>query len=355
MNQQEPHPGGRRRIGALPGRDLVASAEVVDVLLDLRLLLLEVETLEQLLDEPAPATGGVSSLSASVRRSVRMADVCSTRSESRREPQQRRHRRNAHVGVHRSSSLLVVVAAGVGVVAPRAGRHRRSAGAPTTPVTTAAPQARHRRDVSADRTRPRRCAPPTTKGGDIAVFASPDADAQPDDDAARSRPSTRCRAASSRSTSTRTGCTSTCRRVRTTPPAGSRRPTSRCRNPLEYQIQVSLADHHLSLLPQRRRSSSTPAPPSAPSSTPRRPAPSTHRSGRSAQDPEPRLRRVRPRPVRSQQRAHRVRRRRRSDRDPRHQQPGHIGQERVARLCARRQRRDRSLSTLPLGTPVVIT
>ena len=40
------------------GRDLVSSAEVVDVLLDLRLLLLEVETLEQLLEEPAPATGG---------------------------------------------------------------------------------------------------------------------------------------------------------------------------------------------------------------------------------------------------------------------------------------------------------
>ncbi len=40
------------------GRDLVSSAEVVDVLLDLRLLLLEVETLEQLLEEPAPAGGG---------------------------------------------------------------------------------------------------------------------------------------------------------------------------------------------------------------------------------------------------------------------------------------------------------
>ena len=39
------------------GRDLVSSAEVVDVLLDLRLLLLEVETLEQLLEEPAPARG----------------------------------------------------------------------------------------------------------------------------------------------------------------------------------------------------------------------------------------------------------------------------------------------------------
>jgi hypothetical protein len=36
------------------GRDLVSSAEVVDVLLDLRLLLLEVETLEQMLDEPTP-------------------------------------------------------------------------------------------------------------------------------------------------------------------------------------------------------------------------------------------------------------------------------------------------------------
>ena len=40
------------------GRDLVSSAEVVDVLLDLRLLLLEVETLEQLLDEPAPTGSG---------------------------------------------------------------------------------------------------------------------------------------------------------------------------------------------------------------------------------------------------------------------------------------------------------
>jgi hypothetical protein len=40
------------------GRDLVSSAEVVDVLLDLRLLLLEVETLEQLLDEPASTGSG---------------------------------------------------------------------------------------------------------------------------------------------------------------------------------------------------------------------------------------------------------------------------------------------------------
>jgi hypothetical protein len=40
------------------GRDLISSAEVVDVLLDLRLLLLEVETLEQLLEEPAPTSGG---------------------------------------------------------------------------------------------------------------------------------------------------------------------------------------------------------------------------------------------------------------------------------------------------------
>jgi hypothetical protein len=40
------------------GRDLISSAEVVDVLLDLRLLLLEVETLEQLLEEPASTSGG---------------------------------------------------------------------------------------------------------------------------------------------------------------------------------------------------------------------------------------------------------------------------------------------------------
>jgi hypothetical protein len=40
------------------GRDLVSSAEVVDVLLDLRLLLLEVDSLEELLQEPASAGGG---------------------------------------------------------------------------------------------------------------------------------------------------------------------------------------------------------------------------------------------------------------------------------------------------------
>ena len=40
------------------GRDLIASAEVVVVLLDLRLLLLEVESLEQLLDEPAATPAG---------------------------------------------------------------------------------------------------------------------------------------------------------------------------------------------------------------------------------------------------------------------------------------------------------
>ena len=37
------------------GRDLIASVEVVDVLLDLRLILLEAESLEQLLEDPTPA------------------------------------------------------------------------------------------------------------------------------------------------------------------------------------------------------------------------------------------------------------------------------------------------------------
>jgi hypothetical protein len=45
-------------IARFRGRDLVSSAEVTDVLLDLRLLLLEVESLEDLLVEPTP-TGGV--------------------------------------------------------------------------------------------------------------------------------------------------------------------------------------------------------------------------------------------------------------------------------------------------------
>ena len=40
------------------GRDLVASAEVQDVLLDLRLLLIVDGSLEQLLDETAPVTTG---------------------------------------------------------------------------------------------------------------------------------------------------------------------------------------------------------------------------------------------------------------------------------------------------------
>ena len=45
------------------GRDLVASAEVVDVLLDLRLLLLDSEeipdaALAELLEEPTPTTAG---------------------------------------------------------------------------------------------------------------------------------------------------------------------------------------------------------------------------------------------------------------------------------------------------------
>jgi len=40
------------------GRDLVASAEVVDVLLDLRLLLIEETSLEQLLETPASTPAG---------------------------------------------------------------------------------------------------------------------------------------------------------------------------------------------------------------------------------------------------------------------------------------------------------
>lgn len=40
------------------GRDLVASAEIQDVLLDLRLLLIDAGDIDQLLDEPAPAAAG---------------------------------------------------------------------------------------------------------------------------------------------------------------------------------------------------------------------------------------------------------------------------------------------------------
>jgi hypothetical protein len=42
-------------IARFRGRDLISSAEVTDVLLDLRLLLLELESLEELLETPAAA------------------------------------------------------------------------------------------------------------------------------------------------------------------------------------------------------------------------------------------------------------------------------------------------------------
>jgi hypothetical protein len=46
-------------IARFRGRDLVSSAEVTDVLLDLRILLLELESLEDLLEVPsASGTGG---------------------------------------------------------------------------------------------------------------------------------------------------------------------------------------------------------------------------------------------------------------------------------------------------------
>jgi hypothetical protein len=55
MNQQEQLTQAvDEAIARFRGRDLVSSAEVTDVLLDLRLLLLEIESLEHLLDEPAP-------------------------------------------------------------------------------------------------------------------------------------------------------------------------------------------------------------------------------------------------------------------------------------------------------------
>ena len=58
MNQQELTQVVDEALERFRGRDLIASAEVVDVLLDLRLLLLEVESLEHLLYEPAPPRAG---------------------------------------------------------------------------------------------------------------------------------------------------------------------------------------------------------------------------------------------------------------------------------------------------------
>src|ERR1700704_223249 len=58
MNQQELTQVVDGALERFRGRDLIASAEVVDVLLDLRLLLLGVESPEQRLDEPAATPAG---------------------------------------------------------------------------------------------------------------------------------------------------------------------------------------------------------------------------------------------------------------------------------------------------------
>ena len=54
MNQQQLTQVVDEALERFRGRDLVASSEVVDILLDLRLLLLEEETLSKLLDEESP-------------------------------------------------------------------------------------------------------------------------------------------------------------------------------------------------------------------------------------------------------------------------------------------------------------
>jgi lipoprotein-anchoring transpeptidase ErfK/SrfK len=93
--------------------------------------------------------------------------------------QQRRHRRKrlwASIGV----ALLLVVAAGIGVVALSGGSDNSTAApvASTTPATTAAPLLDTGANVSTDLGRlPFRAA--ATKGTDIAVFGAPDADAKP--------------------------------------------------------------------------------------------------------------------------------------------------------------------------------
>ena len=58
MNQQELTQVVDEALERFRGRDLVSSAEVVDVLLDLRLLLIDAGDIDQLLDEPAPAAAG---------------------------------------------------------------------------------------------------------------------------------------------------------------------------------------------------------------------------------------------------------------------------------------------------------
>ena len=144
------------------------------MLLDLRLLLLEVESLEQLLEEPAAHARRVAAPSPLRYTRVRMADEVSPPYRARKRRQQRRRvvARRPRVVV-----LLIVAAAGVFVATPA-----------TTPTQA---QRRSRRPPRRSRTRsgisatyasaPMRNA--VTKGGDVAVYASPDPNAQPSHDA----------------------------------------------------------------------------------------------------------------------------------------------------------------------------
>ena len=101
MNQQELTQVVDEALERFRGRDLVASAEVVDVLLDLRLLLLEVESLEQLLDEPEPHPPPRRSRAPPLRYTrVRMADEVSPRTELRK----RRHAASLALGAWSSFS-----------------------------------------------------------------------------------------------------------------------------------------------------------------------------------------------------------------------------------------------------------
>ena len=152
------------------GRDLVASAEVVDVLLDLRLLLLEVESLEQLLEEPAPA-GGPARIAA--RPSSVSSGPMAEPEVSPRTARVANAATRGWAGVGRRRAAWSPPAVG-GILACRRGgddsEPQKAADAAVTtdgrPLATG-PNVRRRRGSA-----PLRAA--ATKGGDIPVYDAPE-------------------------------------------------------------------------------------------------------------------------------------------------------------------------------------
>ena len=163
MNQQE-LTGGRRGTRALPWPRLVASAEVVDVLLDLACSCWRWSRSSNCSTSRPPPRPG--SKPQPVGTSVRMADEVSSRVRAPQAPSAargvaRRHRRRARG--RRGAGVFV-----------SSGARTPTQAAPKPPST----RTRGRPDGTPTYA-PALAASAGTKGGDLAVYASPDPNARP--------------------------------------------------------------------------------------------------------------------------------------------------------------------------------